>query len=85
MSAIESTDWTTWRTCRFCRVSTNEDGLIKYGVRHYAHPKCGLQREGGKFFDRLTLWQLTRFPALVAADFGLLDELRRRAGNGSEG
>ena len=68
-----------YRTRRLCHEAVLAEGLVKYGVfRHYAHPKCALAAEGVKFFDRLTRWQLRQFPALVAADFGLLDELRKR-------
>lgn len=64
--------------CRVCKMSDSASRLTKYAVRHYAHPKCALERWGAKFFDRLTPWQLSQFPALPAADAGLLDELKRR-------
>ncbi len=68
-------------TCRVCKVAVYgpEPKLIKYSVRHYAHPECALNRWGAAFFDRLTDWQLTRFPAMAAAEAGLFDELVRRA------
>ncbi len=67
-------------TCRFCHKWDLRDSskLVKYGLRHYAHARCGLERFGVVFFDRLSLFELTEFPALVAADYGLLDELRKR-------
>jgi hypothetical protein len=66
-------------TCRFCKDTNFDKGhkyrLIKYGVRHYAHPDCALQSVGKVFFERLTLLQLEAFPALAAASAGLLEEL----------
>lgn len=62
--------------CRLCDVYTGQ--LIKYGVRHYAHPECGLKKWGAAFFDRLTPWQLSRFPVIPAKEAGLYDELARR-------
>jgi len=70
------------RTCRFCHLtdypgeSPSKFKLIKYGVRHYAHPDCALEKLGAKFFDRLTDWQLQTFPALAAQ--GFLAELLAR-------
>lgn len=65
-------------TCRFCKGDDFEGSkykLIKYAVRHYAHPDCALRKLGAKFFDRLTAYQLERFPALAANSVGLLKEL----------
>ena len=45
-------------TCRVCGKSEIDGDMIKYGVRHYAHPACGLKRWGAGFFDRLKDWQL---------------------------
>ena len=64
--------------CRVCKMSDGASRMIKYSVRHYAHPKCALERWGAKFFDRLTPWQLSQFPAPIAAKAGLFDELKRR-------
>lgn len=73
----------TMNTCRVCGL-TNLDHtgsrypLIKYGVRHYAHADCALRKWGKDFFLRLSRWQASQFPALAAAEFGLLDALRER-------
>lgn len=64
-------------TCRVCHEMTSGH-LIKYGVRHYAHPACALRRWGAAFFDRLLPWQLENFPALAASEVGLYDELVRQ-------
>lgn len=31
-------------TCRFCHDWKGE--MVKYGIRHYAHPQCGLGAQG---------------------------------------
>lgn len=66
-----------FHACRLCRVM---DGKTKtrYGKRHWAHPVCALQKWGAAFFDRLSLWQLEQFPAIVANRFGVLDVLIRK-------
>lgn len=58
--------------CRFCKKYGDEGNykLVKYGVRHYAHADCGLKAKGVAFFDSLTDWQCTQFPALAAHDAG---------------
>lgn len=63
-------------TCRFCR--GQEGSMVKYGVRHYAHGRCGLQAQGEAFFDNLTDWQCTQFPYFAAKDFGLEKVLEAR-------
>lgn len=68
-------------TCRVCGEQEINGSMIKYGVRHYAHPKCGLEKWGVEFLDRLHGWQLDAFPALVAKRAGLLDALMERALN----
>jgi hypothetical protein len=68
-------------TCRLCgedELAERTNGpLIHYGVRHYAHAKCALERWGAAFFQRLALWPLKRFPALFAHRAGLLEALAR--------
>jgi hypothetical protein len=64
-------------TCRFCK-NHDQDQLVKYGVRHYAHAKCGLKAMGAAFFDRLTPWQATQFPYFAAKDAGLEQALIAR-------
>lgn len=72
-------------TCRFCGESDyryHRGGgfnLWKYGVRHYAHASCGLRVKGAAFLGLFHAWQLKQFPALVAAEFGLFEELQRLA------
>jgi hypothetical protein len=62
-------------TCRLCDKSQETERLIKYAVRHYAHPSCALTRWGATFFDRLSLHELENFPALLAEHFKLSREL----------
>jgi len=67
--------------CRICKkYETGRRALIKYSVRHYAHPKCALDKWGAEFFQRLTPWQCRAFPLMVAKRAGLLEELEYRAG-----
>ncbi|WP_411887390.1 hypothetical protein [Hydrocarboniphaga effusa] len=76
----------SFNTCRVCKESELEKGhypLVKYSVRHYAHADCALKKWGAAFFDRLTHYQLTRFPALAASRVGLSDELGRRIEQGA--
>jgi hypothetical protein len=67
-------------TCRFCKEQTDDSHLVKYGVRHYAHAKCGLEAKGVAFLDDLTDWQCTQFPyyAAVKAGAGIAAELALR-------
>lgn len=51
--------------------------MIKYGVRHYAHPDCALAKQGVAFLERLNLWQLAQFPYRAALESGLLADLER--------
>ena len=62
-------------TCRLCGEITLRKGLVKYSTRHYAHPHCALSKWGPAFFARLTPWQASQFPAIVASKFGLLKDL----------
>ena len=70
--------------CRFCRKYDREDeyglALIRYGVRHNAHPDCLLNAKGAAAFERLHVWQLQQFPALAAQRAGLLGVLREKLG-----
>ena len=67
--------------CRVCKeYGTSRQNLIKYSVRHYAHPKCALAKWGAAFFGRLTPWQAAnQFPIMVAREFGVIKELEQRA------
>jgi hypothetical protein len=61
----------TLSTCRFCKKSSFDgDGMVKYGVRHYAHFKCYL--EAGKGLDALHDWQAREFPYRLLKERGLL-------------
>lgn len=72
---------TYFSTCRLCgdhRENGPKGPMIKYGVRHYTHAECALAKWGSAFFDRLHDWQVRNFPAVIAAQFGLFEELKRR-------
>jgi hypothetical protein len=49
------------------------EDLVKYGTRHYAHPRCYLEK--GKPLADLPTWALESFPYFVLKDFGKLDEV----------
>jgi len=63
----------SYGTCRFC--SKLDQGLVHYGVRHYAHPKCYL--DAGRRLDELHGWQVGTFPMRLLKERGLLDEAER--------
>lgn len=60
-------------TCRFCKkTSFDSEGMVKYGVRHYACYDCYL--DAGKTLNALHSWQVGEFPCRVLKDRGLLDQ-----------
>jgi len=60
-----------WNTCRFCKGPlAPSDQLIKYGTRHYAHPKCYL--DAGKSLEALPAWRLETLPYFLLKERGLL-------------
>lgn len=61
--------------CRLC--SGFHAPLLRYGIRHYAHPECGIRKWGAKFFEKLTTHSLTEFPPVIARKYGL--EVERRS------
>ncbi len=70
----------SWNTCRVCKQQCATMDLVKYGVRHYAHPDCAMQKWGAAFFDRLTPWQAAhKFPYFAAQKAGFADALKARA------
>jgi hypothetical protein len=66
-------------TCRLCglgeEAERNRGVSQKYGRRHYPHSRCGLEKCGAAFFERLPLWRLQNFPARLAHEAGLLEAL----------
>lgn len=80
MPSAEGSMIPEYRHCQVCKQGCNSDALIKYSVRHYAHPECAMKKWGSAFFDRLTPWQCAhRFPYLVAAKAGHSKALEARA------
>ena len=65
-------------TCRLCKDYRNTAPLFKYGVRHYAHAKCGMEKFGAEFFDKLPAHMLGQLPYFAVKDAGLLPELEKR-------
>lgn len=63
-----------FRTCQFCK--RMEVGLLKYGIRHYAHAACLLDHKGAvATFTALPLAELERFPYFVAKEYDALEIL----------
>lgn len=61
-------------TCRVCKKIDGEKHrypMVRYGKRHYAHADCGLMRDGAAFFEKLSPYQLSQFPAMAAKAVGL--------------
>lgn len=59
------------QTCRFCKSWKDEDSMVKYGVRHYAHFRCYL--EAGKKLSDLRGWQVSKFPFVLLKEKELLE------------
>jgi hypothetical protein len=66
-------------TCRFCSKGNGEDkyklDLIKYGIRHYAHPDCLLKAKREGAWVLLADWKLDSFPFFAAKRAGLEQSL----------
>lgn len=69
-----------FRTCRACRLVASD--LVKDGPRHYIHADCAMQKYGAAFFQRLTPWQASRFPVMIAARYRALEALEARVASG---
>lgn len=69
-----SFDYDYRRTCQFCKATAHHKQLVKYGVRHYAHFGCYLDR---KSLRDLHPWQVLNFPSRELSERGLLDEAAR--------
>jgi hypothetical protein len=66
------------QTCRACKLTNYEhsEPLLKYGVRHYMHGSCGINRFGPKFLDMIPRHQITQLPYRLVQQHGLsFDEL----------
>ena len=69
----------TWGHCRFCKkVEFNGERLVRYAVRHSAHPACYL--DAGKKLADLHPWQVGRFPYFLLKERRLLEEAGRILG-----
>lgn len=61
-------------TCRLCKGYDDASRLLKYGTRHYAHPRCYFA--AGRSIDGLHEWQIRNIPYLVLKEFGVLKHPR---------
>lgn len=63
--------------CRFCKKHDDDDRLLKYGTRHYAHADCFFGSSGRPFpLDDLHDWQIRNVPYLILKKYGLLTHPR---------
>lgn len=63
-----------WMTCRMCGESAHVANMVKYGVRHYAHQECYLDRRG---LDGLHAWQVGHLSWKALEARGLMDQAER--------
>jgi hypothetical protein len=62
-----------WNSCRFCKgPMVPSDELVKYGTRHYAHPRCYF--DAGKPLAALPLHEIEKLPYFLLKERGLLDQ-----------
>jgi hypothetical protein len=59
-------------TCRFCKDYSGE--MFRYGPRHNAHAKCGLDRFSADFIDKLHPHQVGQLPFMLLKERGLLEK-----------
>lgn len=59
-----------WMVCRMCGKDGHVAKLVKYGVRHYAHQECYLDRKG---LDGLHPWQVGHLSWKALEARGLMD------------
>ena len=45
--------------------------MVKYGVRHHAHPVCLFQHRGIGAIDTLHVWQLRHLPVVAMMEAGV--------------
>jgi hypothetical protein len=69
-------------TCRFCKLGALDSDMVKYGVRHYAHPVCLYRAKGIEAIDALQTWQIRHLPVLLMMEAGVslekLEEWNKR-------
>lgn len=49
-----------FNSCRFCRERSHEDDLVRYGIRHYAHPKCLASNVPYQLLEKRGLFSLVK-------------------------
>ena len=67
--------------CRLCHrweCSVETGPMLKYGVRHYAHARCGFVRWGVDWFNKQPRWVMEQFPYFTAKALGIEKYLRER-------
>lgn len=67
-------DWPQFRSCRICHRTAPETDLLKYSVRHYAHPNCLFSRYGCSTFGMIPLHALRNLNRVTVKRWGLTKE-----------
>jgi hypothetical protein len=61
-----------YRTCRFCgNANPRGERMLKYGIRHWAHPICFLEKRGVDAIAALPANVIGQLPALPFLDRGV--------------
>lgn len=64
-------------TCRFCKETyfedQNDEKIVKYSTRHYAHWSCYCANKGAGGLRVLSAWQVKQCPLRILENFGLVE------------
>lgn len=60
-------------TCRVCKQQVFDGSLFKYGTRHYAHGRCGIEKFGAAFLEMIPKHMVGRLPYFALEKAGLLE------------
>jgi hypothetical protein len=51
-----------WQTCRLCADTKYGRPLFRYGIRHYCHAECGLEKWGAIFLGKIPRYEVGQIP-----------------------
>lgn len=52
----------TYHTCRLCDDNDPHRPLFRFGIRHYAHAECGLEKWGSEFVRMIPRYEIGALP-----------------------